>query len=147
MNRRARSQFKGDRATTHLLNSVLFHSAVENQPFAVAKKGSFSTPGDISGLLGLGWSSSNVGNTKSSTNSTPLVEQMWRQDLLKDPLFSFAMLRNAEQKGVNWTSESKGGLFTLGELDSEQFQGDVKWKPLRSTKGAEQPDMWSASVE
>lgn len=131
------------------LTSSLSLLTVQNQPFALAKAGSFSTPGTISGILGLGWSTSNAGSLRSKTNTTPLVQQMFEGGVLQVPLFSFAMLRNAQQSTTNWTSEAKGGFFTLGELDKEQYDGDVKWKPLRSSDGSNdtQPETWSSSLD
>ncbi|KAM0793341.1 hypothetical protein ACM66B_000796 [Microbotryomycetes sp. NB124-2] len=79
----------------------------------------------VSGLLGLGWQS------LATSKSTPLVQRLWQEGQLDEPVFAFALAR--WNGNANATSDvMPGGLMTLGGINSSLFHGDINWIPLTS---------------
>lgn len=59
------------------------------------------------------------------------------------------MLRNKVKDNVTATSENEGGVFTLGELDSSLYSGNVSWKPLvfENAYSKDKPSSWKSQID
>ncbi|PKI82587.1 cathepsin D [Malassezia vespertilionis] len=92
-----------------------------------------------SGLMGMGFES------LASSRSTPFWEVLAMRGALKDPLFSFQLATNQDARRVN--EINTGGLFTLGALDNNQFQGDINWVPLLKQYGPKGIGYWGIRLD
>lgn len=100
--------------------------SVQHQTFAVATdmaQGTLDAP--ASGLMGLGL------QELSSAGVTPFWEVLAKQGVLSQPAFSLQLARNTH--ATSSTSQAPGGIFTLGEIDSSQYSGNINWINLDST--------------
>lgn len=109
-----------------------------NTPFAVATTGNITFPPRGSGILGLSFYPGNsqlqlssngieVGAEEASF-TIPFVEQLWRLNALKQPLFSFNMILDEHDK--NATDESPGGHLLLGGVDESLYEGEIVYSSL-----------------
>lgn len=73
---------------------------LENSPWAEAIAGNFSTPGnDVSGILGLAFTSENLGNNVAASYTVPPVEQLWQLGALQEVSFqSFRIVVETREK-------------------------------------------------
>lgn len=101
-------------------------------------QGTIQSP--VSGLMGMGFES------LSSSGSSPFWEVVAIQGKVKDPVFSFQLATNAEHaksaKDIN-----PGGVFTLGNLDDQQFSGDIAWVKLASRFGSQGMGYWGIKMD
>lgn len=111
---------------------------VDHQSFALATEladGTLQAP--ASGLMGLGL------QQLSSAGVTPFWEVLAKQNVLSQPVFSIQLARNTHPSTP--TAQVPGGIFTLGELDSKQYSGDINWIDLDS--GMERVGYWGIPVQ
>ncbi|KAH0985916.1 hypothetical protein GBA52_013093 [Prunus armeniaca] len=101
---------------------------VENQDFieATSEPGLVFLAAKFDGLLGLGFQEISVGN------AVPVWYNMIEQGLIKEPLFSFWLNRNAQ--------EEEGGEIVFGGVDPNHFKGKHTYVPV-TKKGYWQFDM------
>ncbi|KAI5330862.1 PREDICTED: aspartic [Prunus dulcis] len=101
---------------------------VENQDFieATSEPGLTFLAAKFDGLLGLGFQEISVGN------AVPVWYNMIEQGLIKEPLFSFWLNRNAQ--------EEEGGEIVFGGVDPNHFKGKHTYVPV-TKKGYWQFDM------
>ncbi|KAK4055320.1 hypothetical protein OIV83_000603 [Microbotryomycetes sp. JL201] len=79
----------------------------------------------VSGLLGLGW------QALATSEATPLVQRLWQEGQLMDPIFGFALARwNGDAAATS--DVMPGGLMTIGGVNSSLFEGEINWIPLTS---------------
>ncbi|KAH9608979.1 hypothetical protein KSS87_020932 [Heliosperma pusillum] len=102
---------------------------VENQGFIEATREPSITfvAAKFDGILGLGFQEISVGN------SVPVWYNMMKQGLVKEPVFSFWLNRNAD--------EDVGGEIVFGGVDPNHYKGKHTWVPV-SRKG-----YWQFDVE
>lgn len=92
-----------------------------------------------SGIMGMGFQS------LASSGATPFWEVLAESGKLSANAFSFQLQRNA----LTVTSEyqlSSGGVFTLGEIDSNQYSGDITYTNLPNTT-AGQAGYWAIPLD
>lgn len=80
-----------------------------------------------SGIMGMGF------QQLASSQATPLWQVLAEQGKFRDNLFSFQLTRNAET--TQNTAVNPGGVFTMGELDSNQFNGTPNYVSLSGSEG------------
>ncbi|KAK9048806.1 hypothetical protein SSX86_032227 [Deinandra increscens subsp. villosa] len=83
--------------------------------------------GKFDGILGLGFREFSVGNV------TPVWDNMVNQGLVKDPLFSIWLNRDA-------ANEEKGGEIVFGGVDPQHYKGNHTFVPI-TQKGYWQFDL------
>ncbi|KAL8145496.1 cyprosin-like [Apium graveolens] len=106
---------------------------VKEQDFIEATKepGVTFLAAKFDGILGLGFQEISVGN------AVPVWYSMVNQGLVKEPVFSFWLNRNAE--------EGEGGEIVFGGVDTNHFKGEHTYVPV-SQKGYWQFDMGDVLV-
>lgn len=59
------------------------------------------------------------------------------------------MIRNKVKDNITYHSENEGGVFTLGELDSSLYSGDVAWRPLvyETPYSTTKPSSWHSQID
>lgn len=127
-------------------DNVAFESLLlKNQPLGLIHEGNVSYGPQAAGILGLAFESASEG-----LRATPAVQQMYFSGALKEPVFSFALMRpSADADETSQANVSQpGGIFTLGQLDSEQYQGQIGWSELVSTTpDSDYPTKWLAPLD
>jgi cathepsin D len=101
---------------------------VDDQTFAIAEQladNSLNAP--TSGIMGMGFQS------LAQSGATPFWQVLVEQNKLSDNLFTFQMARNVNTAGQS--TISPGGVFTLGQLDANQYSGDVSYTSLTGNEG------------
>lgn len=78
-----------------------------------------------SGIMGMGF------QQLATSGATPFWEVLAKSNVLTVPAFTFQLARN--QDVTSATTQSPGGIFTLGEIDSSQYTGDITYITLPST--------------
>lgn len=73
-----------------------------------------------SGIMGMGFQS------LSSSGATPFWEVLVKQGKLSSNSFSFTLARNIGTVS-SATATSPGGIFTLGEIDKNQYTGNINY--------------------
>ncbi|KAJ4896833.1 Aspartic proteinase A1 [Raphanus sativus] len=101
---------------------------VKDQEFIEATKepGITFVVAKFDGILGLGFQEISVGN------AAPVWYNMLKQGLIKEPVFSFWLNRNAE--------DEEGGELVFGGVDPKHFKGEHTYVPV-TQKGYWQFDM------
>lgn len=99
---------------------------VHNLTFAQADaiaQGTIDAP--ASGIMGMGF------QTLASSGATPFWEVLAKQGVLESNVFTFQLARNVDNVDISDpninTVLNPGGVFTLGELDSNQYTGDITY--------------------
>ncbi|XP_057525227.1 aspartic proteinase A1-like isoform X2 [Amaranthus tricolor] len=107
---------------------------VENQEFIEATREPSLTfvAAKFDGILGLGFKEISVGK------AVPVWYNMVNQGLVKEPVFSFWLNRNAD--------EEEGGAIVFGGVDPDHYKGEHTWVPV-SQKGYWQFDMDDVLVD
>ncbi|KAF5729078.1 aspartic proteinase-like [Tripterygium wilfordii] len=107
---------------------------VKNQEFIETTKepGLTFLVAKFDGILGLGFEEISVGN------ATPVWYNMIKQGLIKDPVFSFWLNRNAE--------EEEGGEIVFGGVDPNHYKGEHTYVPV-TQKGYWQFDMGDVLID
>lgn len=107
---------------------------VENQDFIEATSEPSITflAARFDGILGLGFQEISVGK------AVPVWYNMMNQGLVKEPVFSFWLNRNAD--------EEEGGEIVFGGVDPDHYKGEHTWVPV-SQKGYWQFDMDDVLVD
>lgn len=101
---------------------------VDDQTFAVATQlAPQSLQAPTSGIMGMGFQS------LAQSRATPFWEVLVQQNKLKTNAFTFQMARNV--RTASQTSISPGGVFTLGEIDPEQYSGNINYVNLSGQEG------------
>ncbi|CCF52338.1 hypothetical protein NDA11_004101 [Ustilago hordei] len=81
-----------------------------------------------SGIMGMGFQS------LSTSGATPFWQVLEKQGVLSQNLFTFQLARNIDNINPNDPNindiESPGGVFTLGQLDSNQYSGDITYTSI-----------------
>ncbi|PWN43091.1 acid protease [Ceraceosorus guamensis] len=114
---------------------------VQDQTFAIIDQlaeGTLNAP--ASALMGMGF------ETLASSAATPFWEVLAQSNKLSQPLFTFQLRRNNNNptviSGTTLASQLQpGGVFTLGELDSNQYTGDITYTSLTS------PAYWTIPID
>ena len=92
---------------------------VSHQSFGVAQQLAADTiSAPASGLMGMGF------QQLSAAGVTPFWQVLAKQNKLQTQAFSFQLARAGN---VNETTQSPGGVFTLGEIDSNQYSGSINY--------------------
>ncbi|PWN33266.1 acid protease [Meira miltonrushii] len=116
-----------------------------NQPVGVIHSGNVTYGPAASGIMGLAFEAASLG-----LRATPPVQQLLFSKALKAPVFSFALMRPsvaAEQTSTSGITQP-GGIFTLGQIDSDQYQGPIGWSSVVSTtQGSDIPHKWLAMLD
>ncbi|KAI3829389.1 hypothetical protein L1987_03512 [Smallanthus sonchifolius] len=101
---------------------------IKEQEFieATTEPGVAFMSGKFDGILGLGFKEIYVGN------ATPVWDNMVQQGLVKDPVFSFWLNRDA--------NEEKGGEIVFGGVDPDHYKGNHTFVPI-TQKGYWQFDL------
>lgn len=64
---------------------ILGGFVLDNAAWAMGVEGNFSTPGnDVSGILGLAFTTENLGNNVAASYTIPPVEQLWQLGALEE---------------------------------------------------------------
>nr|XP_008114814.1 PREDICTED: cathepsin D isoform X2 [Anolis carolinensis] len=107
---------------------------IEDQAFgeSVFEPGMTFAFAHFDGVLGLGYP------TLSVTNSMPVFDNIIKQHLVEEPLFSFSL--NREHNVDN------GGVLILGGIDHSLFTGPIHWFPV-TKKGYWQIHMNSVKIQ
>lgn len=116
-----------------------------NQPFALITQGNVSYGPIASGIFGLAFEAASTG-----LKSTPTIQQLYLDGALASPLFSFALMRPSVESELSSQSDisQPGGIFTLGKLDTDQYQGNIGWSLLVSSDTEPiVPTKWLASLD
>ncbi|EPQ32240.1 uncharacterized protein PFL1_00437 [Pseudozyma flocculosa PF-1] len=78
-----------------------------------------------SGIMGMGFQS------LASSGATPFWQVLAQQGVLKTNAFTFQLARNIDNVDVSSPDVnsvlSPGGVFTLGEIDANQYSGDITY--------------------
>ncbi|KAI5480820.1 aspartic-type endopeptidase [Pseudohyphozyma bogoriensis] len=98
---------------------------IDNQVFAACDQLSNIVSGDMSGILGMGWSS--IANTQA----VPLVQQLWQNNELPEPVVGFAFARWNGDPSAS-TSVKPGGIMTVGGINRTFFDGELNWININS---------------
>lgn len=77
---------------------------------------------EISGILGLAWQSI------ASSQATPIVQRLWQDGRLPEPLIAFALETYAYDELTN--SNLPGGTMTIGGVDTSAYSGDINYITL-----------------
>ncbi|KAK4702836.1 hypothetical protein P7C70_g3384, partial [Phenoliferia sp. Uapishka_3] len=88
-----------------------------------------------SGLLGLAWSS------LARSNSTPFVENLWRHNLLDEPLFAMAFISGQD----NNTVSNDIGFLTIGGTNASQYTGDIRYFDSPTNSSTE--GFWGLTID
>lgn len=93
---------------------------ISGQIFAVAttEPGTTFVDAVFDGILGLGYVEI------SNDNVIPPFYNLYKQGLVKEPVFSFYLTRDG--------TSSQGGVLTLGGIDSNHYEGDIIYVPVAS---------------
>jgi cathepsin D len=105
---------------------------VQSQTFAIIDElaqGTLRAP--ASALMGMGF------QQLASSGATPFWQVLAQSNQLQQPLFTFQLARNNQNPTVLNAQTladqlQPGGVFTLGELDSNQYEGDITYTSLTS---------------
>lgn len=134
--------FEADKAQETM---TLENYTLTDQMFGLIGTGNVSYGPLTSGILGLAFEAASMG-----IQATPLVQQLYFNGAFASPVFSFALMRpsSALEKVSQSHITQPGGIFTLGQLDSDQYQGSIGWSPLvtPSTDG-NVPTKWLATLD
>ncbi|KAI5481256.1 hypothetical protein MNV49_004876 [Pseudohyphozyma bogoriensis] len=101
--------------------------AVSKQGFAACDTMDNIVDGDISGLLGLGWSSI------ANSGATPLLENIANGGNLSSEVFSFAFKTYSETGNIQETAA--GGTMVIGAVDTGLFSGEINWIDVVQPEG------------
>lgn len=116
-----------------------------DQPLGVIHSGNVTYGPAASGIMGLAFEAASLG-----LRATPPVQQLLFSKALKAPVFSFALMRPsvaAEQAQTSGITQP-GGIFTLGQIDNDQFQGSIGWSQVVSTtQGSNVPHKWLSKLD
>ncbi len=90
-----------------------------------------------SGIMGMGFQS------LSTSGATPFWQVLEKQGVLSQNVFTFQLARNIDNINPNDPNindiQSPGGVFTLGQIDSNQYSGDISYtnipNNLQNTQG------------
>lgn len=90
-----------------------------------------------SGIMGMGFQS------LSTSGATPFWQVLAKENVLGTNAFTFQLARNIDNINPNDPNindvENPGGVFTLGEIDSNQYSGDITYTSipnnLQNTQG------------
>ncbi|KDN48846.1 acid protease, partial [Tilletiaria anomala UBC 951] len=94
--------------------------SVASQSFGVATDLADNTiDAPASGLMGMGF------QELSAAGVTPFWQVLAKQNKLPTNAFTFQLARN--QQVTTATQQSPGGVFTLGEIDSNQYSGSINY--------------------
>ncbi|UZJ53521.1 hypothetical protein CBS101457_002841 [Exobasidium rhododendri] len=116
-----------------------------DQSFGLINEGNVTYGPLASGILGLAFEGASTG-----MKTTPAVQQLYLDKALPQPVFSFALMRpSSESEETSQESVTQpGGIFTLGELDSDQYYGDIGWSSLvTSNTDSGVPTKWLAKLD
>ncbi|EST04675.1 Aspartic peptidase [Kalmanozyma brasiliensis GHG001] len=111
---------------------------VNNLTFAEASSVAANTVEfPTSGIMGMGFQS------LATSGATPFWEVLAKENVLKTNAFTFQLARNIDNINPNDPNindiQSPGGVFTLGEIDSNQYNGDITYtnipNNLQNTQG------------
>uniref|UniRef100_A0A034WG88 Lysosomal aspartic protease n=1 Tax=Bactrocera dorsalis TaxID=27457 RepID=A0A034WG88_BACDO len=93
---------------------------ISDQVFAVAttEPGTTFVDAVFDGILGMGY------QEISNDNVVPPFYNLYKQGLVKEPVFSFYLTRDG--------TSSQGGVLTLGGIDSDHYEGDITYVPVAS---------------
>jgi cathepsin D len=94
----------------------------EKQVFAATNVMNNIVEDDISGILGLGWQSI------ASSQATPLVQKLWQDGRLPEPVIAFALETYAYDELTK--SNLPGGTMTIGGVDTSAYTGDINYISL-----------------
>lgn len=115
------------------------------QKFGLINQGNVSYGPSASGILGLAFEAASTG-----LKATPPIQQLYFDGALPQPIFSFALMRPStvsEETSQDSVSQP-GGIFTLGELDTEQYQGEIGWSSLVTPDNdSKVPTKWLAKLD
>lgn len=127
-------------------DTVAFETLMlSDQPLGVIHKGNVSYGPKTAGIMGLAFESASEG-----LRSTPVVQQLYFAGALKEPVFTFALMRPSTASETTATENvtQPGGIFTLGVVDQSQYKGTLGWGDVVSTtKGSSQPGKWLAKLD
>ncbi|PWN19978.1 acid protease [Microstroma glucosiphilum] len=87
------------------------------------ESGAINSP--ASGIIGMGF------QQLATSGATPFWEVLAKSNVLSVPAFTFQLARNQDVSTA--TTQSAGGIFTLGEIDSSQYTGDITYIDIPST--------------
>lgn len=98
-------------------------------------EGTLTSP--TSGIMGMAF------QTLATSGATPFWEVLALSGVLGTPAFTFQLSRNsmASQSALN-----SGGTFTLGEIDQNQYSGDITYTNLPNTQ-AGQRGYWAIPLD
>ncbi|PWN33267.1 acid protease [Meira miltonrushii] len=117
---------------------------LKNQPLGLMMSGDWY-PGPFAiGLMGLGF------EYTSNVNVTPVMQQLVFSKAFTEPLFTFALTRPSflSATSTDESTSEEGGIFTIGEIDQEQYKGNIGWSPLISTiPGSDAPSEWAFKLD
>ncbi|XP_018789118.1 PREDICTED: lysosomal aspartic protease-like [Bactrocera latifrons] len=93
---------------------------ISDQVFAVAttEPGTTFVDAVFDGILGMGY------QEISNDNVVPPFYNLYKQGLVKEPVFSFYLTRDG--------TSSQGGVLTLGGIDGDHYEGDITYVPVAS---------------
>lgn len=114
---------------------------VENLSFGRTQKlakGTIQHP--ASGLMGMAFES------LSGTGTTPLWQVVSIQGKVKDPVFSFQLIDDKSGPG-GFQQVTPGGVFTLGNLDDQQYSGEIAWVDVDDKYGSEGLGYWGIKMD
>lgn len=78
-----------------------------------------------SGIMGMGFQS------LSTSGATPFWQVLEKQNVLQTNAFTFQLARNIDNLNPNDPNindiQSPGGVFTLGQIDTNQYSGDITY--------------------
>ncbi|KAJ9480144.1 putative Saccharopepsin (putative) [Pseudozyma hubeiensis] len=81
-----------------------------------------------SGIMGMGFQS------LSTSGATPFWQVLEKQGVLQTNAFTFQLARNIDNLNPNDPNindvQSPGGVFTLGRIDSNQYNGDITYTSI-----------------
>lgn len=81
-----------------------------------------------SGIMGMGFQS------LSTSGATPFWQVLGKQGVLSNNAFTFQLARNIDNINPNDPNindvENPGGVFTLGKIDSNQYNGDITYTSI-----------------
>lgn len=92
-----------------------------------------------SGLMGMAF------QTLATSGATPFWEVLAKSNVLQTPAFTFQLARNA-LTATSATDTNPGGVFTLGEIDTNQYTGDITYVDLPTTTEGEE-GYWAIPVD
>ncbi|WFD01054.1 cathepsin D [Malassezia yamatoensis] len=92
-----------------------------------------------SGIMGMGFES------LSSSSATPFWQVASIQGKLKDPVFSFELTDINDSSSAG--KVTAGGVFTLGDLDDQQYSGEITWVDVASQYGSRGIGYWGIKMD